>query len=555
MTDLPPVSAAQHAPWSPERAVDPTGVHGLDEVLRGGLPRGALIIITGPPGSGKTILASQLAFARAQVGRPAVIVTALSEPPGKLMSHLGNFSFFDADQIGSMVRVLSLQRSLADGLEAVADEIIAGARQAGAGLVVVDGFSGVRGVGSDAQAARRFLYRLAGLLGTLGTSLIVTNEAQPHDPASFPEATTADVILGLYYALAGGRHRRGIEVVKLRGAAPLPGLHSLTLGRAGMLVYPRLESRVVASASRTDDNGLAEPGIEDTLEELPPAVSGGIGVDRASFDLPELDALLDGGLTRGTSTVLAGSLGTGKTLLALHFVLAGVRAGEPVVYVGFRESARQLIEKADTFALGARLRAALAPGGGLTLLRWDPVDLNPDIVADRLLKALDATGARRLMVDSVIELERAVIESGDRDRVDGYMAALVKAVRVRGISSLFLREMQQVIGQGIEFSADELSVLAENVLLQQQISYRAHMHRVLSVIKMRFSAHDVALREYSIAPPSGIHVLTPMESGTDVLDGIVRRQEEDTTTQGATEPSAGGSGSPRKAREKPESSA
>lgn len=449
------------------------------------------------------------------------------------------------------MQVLSLQRSLADGLEAVAEEIIAGARQANAGVVVVDGFSGVRQAEGAVQEARVFLYRLAGTLGALGTSLIVTNEAQPHDVVQFPEATTADVILGLYYRLVGGRHRRGLEVVKLRGAAPLPGLHSFTLSTTGVIVYPRLESRIVANATGpngpngADDTGRqAEPGIEEAPEELPPAQSSGAGSGRASFGLPELDALLNGGLTRGTSTLLAGSLGTGKTLLALHFALTGVRAGEAAVYVSFRETARQLAEKADTFALGTQLRAALAPGGGLTLLRWDPVDLIPDIIADRLLKALDATGARRLVVDSVLELERAVAESGDRDRADGYMAALVKAVRRRGISALFLRETRQVVAQGVEFAADELSVLAENVLLQQQISYRAQLHRVLSVIKMRFSAHDVALREYIIAPPAGIRVLTPVESGTDFLAGIVRQQDANATMHGTTEPPAGDPGDP-----------
>lgn len=538
MSEPSPTSSVGDIPQAPRRPVDLTGVSGLDEVLGGGLPRGALTIITGPPGSGKTILASQLAFAAARAGRSAIIATALSEPPGKLMEHLGDFSFFDASQIGGAVQVLSLQRSLASGLEAVVDEIVALTRQAQAGVVVIDGFSGVRGEDGDMQEARRFLYRLAGTLGTLGTSLIVTNEALPRDPSQFPEATTADVIIGLYCTLAGRRHRRSLEVLKLRGAAPLAGLHSLTLGPTGMIVYPRLESRMLLEGNGARGR-LMEPGIEDAPEELPAVGSTDAESGPATFGLPELDTLLEGGLTHGTSTVLAGSLGTGKTLLALQFALAGVHAGESVVFMGFRESARQLATKADTFALGPELRAALRPGGGLTLLRWDPIDLNPDILADRLLKALDATRARRLVVDSVIELERAVIESSDRDRVDGYMAALVKAVRTRGVSALFLRETRQVLTQGIEFNADELSVLAENVLLQQQVSYRAQLHRVLSVIKMRFSAHDVTLREYTIAPPSGIHVLTPFESGADILAGIAGQQEEGRTMRSTAEPPAG----------------
>ncbi len=245
---------------------DATGVPGLDDILGGGLPRGALVIVTGPPGSGKTVLAGQMAFATAQVGRHAILTTALSEPPGKLLEHLREFSFYDENQVGGAVQVLSLQQALKEGFGAIADEIITVARQANAHLVVVDGFSGVRGVDRDPQEARQFLCRLAGTLGALGMTTMVTNEANPRDPATFPEATTADVIIGLSYTLGNGRHRRGIEIIKMRGTAQLPGQHSLTLGSSGMIVYPRLESRITMDAN----NGRPEPGIEEEYEALPP---------------------------------------------------------------------------------------------------------------------------------------------------------------------------------------------------------------------------------------------------------------------------------------------
>jgi circadian clock protein KaiC len=247
---------------------------------------------------------------------------------------------------------------------------------------------------------------------------------------------------------------------------------------------------------------------------------------RAAFGLPELDALLNGGVTAETSTLVLGSLGTGKTRLALNFALAGIAAGEAVVFVGFRETRGQLLRRADAFALGTRLRAALMPDGGLTLWRLDPIDLDPDIVADRLLATLDARGARRLVIDSISELEHAIAGSADPRRLDDYFAALLAALRARGVTALFVKESRTLVTTQLEFSADVLSVLAENVLLLQQVTYHDRLVRILSVPRMRFSAHDVSLREFRIAAPAGLRVLGLIESGADVLTGIARQQGE-----------------------------
>ena len=157
-----------------------------------------------------------------------------------------------------------------------------------------------------------------------------------------------------------------------------------------------------------------------------------------------LDNLLSGGLTRGTSTMVVGGLGTGKTMLALHFALAGAQAGEPTLLLSFRESRRQLILKAEPFALGDTLQSTLAPKGALTLFRWAPVELVPDIMADQLMASIDELGIRRLVVDSSAELERAVAEESPHPRVDNYLAALVEALRMRGVTALFTKEIRQV---------------------------------------------------------------------------------------------------------------
>ncbi|MBA3824212.1 MAG: AAA family ATPase [Ktedonobacterales bacterium] len=488
--------------------LDPTGVPNLDAVLGGGLPRGALTIVVGPPGSGKTTLANQMAFAAAAMGRKAIVFTALSEPTTKLIAHLSTFSFYDGDLVGDQVQFLSLQNFLVDGLQATGEEMMSLAFRAGAGLVVLDGFRGIRGVDGDMQAARRFLFDVGTTLSTLGTTTIITSEADPRDPSFFPEATTGDVIVGLHYTLRGVQQWRGVEIIKMRGAAPLSGLHGLGLSAAGTVVYPRLEARV----TRTLNHGV--------IPIAPPVTTLPAPAQRARFGLDELDAALSGGVTRGTSTMLVGPLGNGKTFLSLHFALTGAEAGEPTVYVGFRESVEQLLQKTQPFDLGPALQRALAPAGNLTLLRWPPVEMNPDILLEQLFEVLDRTHAQRLVVDSVDELFRAVSDYAPL-RVHNYMAAMVEELRIRGVTALFIKESNQYSNTDLAFTNEPISVLAENVIQLRQIDERGRLHRIITVLKTRFSAHDNAtLREFVIMAPYGIRVLKPTESEPGIFTSI-----------------------------------
>ncbi len=489
------------------QALEPTGVPQLDLVLGGGIPRGALVILLGPPGSGKTTLASQMAFAAARRGRRVLFLTALSEPTIKLLEHLQGYRFFDRDLIGSDVQVFSLQQFFSQGGATMSQEIIAAVRQTQANMVILDGFQAMRDFEPDVATSRQLLYNLGTRLSLQGTTTLITTEASPRDPASFPEMTTADALIGLYYTLEGVRALRGLEILKVRGQALLPGRHSLILSEEGAQVFPRLETGI----QRSTFEGWTTDTSSTTLQE------------RATFGLKELDRLLGGGLTRKTSTLLAGSLGTGKTLLALQFALNGVSNGEPTLFLGFRETEEQLIQKANTFGLGERLRS-VASSGSLVFQRWEPIEVDPDHVATDLLSALDQTGVRRVVIDSIAELERAVVESSGTARVSNYMAALLAAFRTRGITLLAIKETSKVVTTQLDFSADALAILAENVLLLQQLAYRGQLHRVLSVLKMRFSSHDYSLREFVIEPPEGIHVLAPGETGRELLVGLTEQQ-------------------------------
>ena len=492
------------------RGGEPSGVPNLDLVMGGKIPRGALMLLIGAPGSGKTTLASQIAFHAAHAGKSVLVLTALSEPTSKLIEHLSSCSFFDPQLIGGAIQFLSLQHVMTQGFVATRDEVLRMAHQTKAQVLVIDGFRSLHDVEHNPTEARQFLYDVGTALGTLGMLTIVTSEAEPRDPVLYPETTTADIILGLYYDLHGGRQRRALEVIKARGVASLPGVHTLTLTADGAHIYPQFEVLVEAALSDQRQDGQAATPAES--------------LERAGFNLPELDTMLNGGFARGTSTILAGSLGTGKTLLALHFAIAGVRTGEPVIYLSFRERERDLMRVAQPFALSGSLTSALGSGNGLALVEMPPIQIDPDIVADRLVALLDQTGARRLVIDSIAELTRAIERSSYPERLDDYLAALVQACRMRDVTMLVTKETTTSEAATLDFSSGPLSVVAENVLLLQQETYRARQHHVLSVLKMRYSAYDPTLREFIIAPPEGMRVLEPPETASGSSNGMTAEQ-------------------------------
>ncbi len=500
---LPPTNPA--SPQASNRVKqEPTGVPRLDEVLGGGLPQGALIVILGPPGSGKTTLACQIAFAAARRGQRVLLLTALSESPSKLVEHLSHYQFFVPDFLGQQVEIHAMKELLPDE-KAPMQEIITSVRKMGAPWVVLDGFQGLRGHGRNPQFIRQFLTSLGARLSMLGTTTLVTSESDPNDPTSFQEMTTADVLVALSWRAGDVWGQRGLEVRKIRGQAQLQGRHSMALSEQGVVVFPRLEAQITG------------PTHHFSTQVTPP--HSGLRTP-ATFDLHELDLLLGGGLTRQTSTLLTGSLGTGKTILALTFALAGVRHKEPVLFLGFRETIEQLKQKMHGFPHEASLQRALAPGGRLTVQRWDPIELDPDQVATELLAALNQTGAQRLVIDSIAELERAVVKSSGRERLPDFLAALLAAVRQAGVTLLAIKETSKAITTELDFSAEALEVLTENLLLMQQVVWQGHLHRLFMVLKTRFAPRDPALREVRITAPKGLEVLSPTESEPGLLSNF-----------------------------------
>ncbi|MBV8716277.1 MAG: AAA family ATPase [Chloroflexi bacterium] len=468
-----------------------TGVPNLDRVLGGGLLRGTIVMVIGPPGSGKTILAQQIAFRAAVRGEVALYFTGYSETHDKLLAHNRSLEFFAPETIGTDIQMASLPDLLEQGAQQATQAIVTTAQKQNASLVVLDGFRSIRGFLADDQAAAAFLYSLGATLALLRTTLLVLVEGDATDRIRDPEQSVCDVILALHRVIRGGGHRREIEVLKVRGAAPLAGLHPFTIDARGITIYPRLESVVPT----------------DT-----PAWTSA----RAGFGIPKVDALIHGGLNVGTATLAAGTPGLGKTLLGLHFLAEGARQGERGLFVGFTENSSQLRAKARTFGIDLEAAEAAAT---IALLTIPPHDLDADLVAWLIRERVEQGDVQRLVIDSATELEGGLTSP---QRAAMFMASLAAYLRSRSVTTYMTVDVPTIVGPELSFAGNPLLVFAENLLLLRYAEYQGELHRVFAVLKMRFSAFDRALRIYTIRDGVGIEIVGPAPRAAGLLTGLAR---------------------------------
>jgi circadian clock protein KaiC len=237
---------------------------------------------------------------------------------------------------------------------------------------------------------------------------------------------------------------------------------------------------------------------------------------RAGFGIADLDALLGGGLTAGTTTLCAGSPGAGRTLLGLHFLAAGARAGESGLFLGFMESAAQLRAKARAFGLDLDGTEA---AGRIELLVLPAYDLEADRAAWLLREAVERRSVRRLVVDSAIELQRGLLAP---ERAPEFFAALAAYLRGRDVTTYLTIDIPIFVGPELSFADTPLWVVAENLLLLRQVEYRGQLRRLVSVLKMRFSDYDRTVREFTVTEGQGIRVVGPAPPAEGLLTGLAR---------------------------------
>jgi circadian clock protein KaiC len=448
-----------------------TGIPGLDRILDGGLPIAGVYIVQGPPGAGKTILANQACFHHAKTGGRAVYVTLLAESYSRMFQHLRGMQFFDERAIPDQVYYIGGFRTLQDeGLDALVT-LVRGAIQNNATLLVIDGLVSAQESAPSDSVFKKFIHEIQIVAELTRCSVLLLTNAE-RAAGFFPEHTMVDGVLHLTDELSELRPLRHIRILKLRGGAPVRGLHSLRITSRGIEVRPRIETLL---PERLSDDDLAARGGKMAL-----GVAG-------------LDEMLRGGVRTGSVTMLIGSSGSGKTILGMQFLSEGVRNGERVLYFGFYERPAAILAKCERVGLGG-----LGEGvrNGLARLVWHrPVEGVVDELGQSLIESVREMNAQRVFIDGMQGFERA---TDFPERLSHVYSAIAQELERLGATTLYTTETRELFGRDIEVPITGLSAATQNIILLRHVEHRAEMRRVLTILKVRDDDYDGRMRELRI---------------------------------------------------------
>ena len=473
-----------------------TGVPGLDAILGGGLPEFSFNLIAGPPGSGKTTLAHQIMFALATRERPALFFTVLGEPPMKMMRYQQQYAFFDPDKINEAIRFVNLSDEVAtDDFAQVLERIAKEVEAFSPALVFVDSFrSAMLEAQRQPQGAlslQQFVQQLGMQLSTWQATTFLVGEYNPENE-SHPVFTVTDGLLSMQQSVHRNSMVRQIQVLKMRGQATSPGVHTFRITGNGIEVFP--------SAVVRDDNGAAREAAKSTRSRK-----------RLAMGVPRLDEMLGGGLPEGFSLLIAGPSGSGKSIIATAFLAEGVRCGEPGVIVAFEQTPSQsLAPKIDD----------MVRAGQIGLINTRSLDLSIDEIVHHLTEQIHRRQAKRVVIDSLSGFELAVAPTFREDFRES-LFRMVAVLSGLGVTVVMLSELEDRYTD-LRFSPYGSAFLTDAILVLRYIEVDSQLKRVMSVVKVRDSVHSKEIRQFEITD-AGVVIGDAMPEYEGLLGGRPKR--------------------------------
>lgn len=476
-----------------------TGVPGLDAILGGGLPEYSFNLIAGPPGSGKTTLAHQIMFSLATEDRPALFFAVLGEPPLKMMRYQQQFRFFDPGKVATTIRFVDLSDDFSTGqFSKVMDRITKEVEISSPGLVVIDSFRSVLLEASrmplQGPSLQWFIQQLGiHLSGWQTTSLMVGESMSGQDP--HPIFTLADGMLLLDQRITRNSMVRQIQVLKMRGQVSRPGIQTFRISNSGIEIFPSVL-------------------VHDDASAAPEHTRSRFAQSRVAMGVPLLDDMLGGGLPCGYSLLVAGPSGSGKTVLATAFLAEGVRRAEAGVIVAFEHTPSL-----------SRIRTIdeMVRSGKVGMINTRSVDLSVDEITQRLVELIQRMKAKRVVIDSLSRFELAVAPCFREDFRES-LFRLIAVLASLGVTVLMTSELEGPYGY-LQISPYGSAFLTDAIIVQRYIEIESRLRRMLTVVKVRGSAHSNELREFEITE-DGIVIREPLEPYEGLLSGRPTRVTE-----------------------------
>ncbi|MBC7790241.1 MAG: AAA family ATPase [Anaerolineae bacterium] len=478
-----------------------TGVPGLDVVLGGGLPKNSFNLVVGGPGSGKTTLTLQAMFANATANRPALYFTVLGEPTLKMIRYQRQFSFFKPELVGSALQFVNLSEEvLKHDLDLVLERIRREVERAKPGVIAVDSFRpivrrhGAAGV-AQAMELEHFVQRLAlDMTSWEVTSFLIGEYSEEEDQN--PVFTVADGVFRMHQVTDRNSVVRKLQVMKVRGQAPMPGLHTFRITNSGVQIFPRIPQQHMSRPAQS--------------------------FKRIATGVPGLDEMMGGGVPVGDVVMIAGPAGSGKTTFASQFVAEGLKHGEAAVIAIFEEYPEEYMGRARS--RNAELTKSLE-SGKLKLIYLRPLDLSVDETLHEILEAVGEVGATRVVIDSLSGFEIALAPAFREDFRES-LYRLVGALTATGVTVYTTAETTGGYPE-VSFTTEKVSFITDDIIVQRYVEIDGEILTVLSIMKMRGSEHSREFLMYEITKKGAV-VGGPLMNYHGILTGIptpVRRLE------------------------------
>ncbi len=472
-----------------------TGIAGLDDILRGGLPPNRVYLIQGDPGSGKTTLGLQFLLEGVRVGETPMYIS-LSETKDEVnavaRSHgwsLDGVHVFEM-QVGQQEYSEAAENTLFEPSEVelreVMQRLLSEIDRVKAKRVVFDSLSELRLLAQHPLRYRRQILLLKQFFsGKHSTVLFLDDRTAPEEDRQLQSVVHGVLMLELT-ANDYGNERRRLRVVKLRGRAPRGGYHDFAIRRGGLEVFPRL----VAAEHRPN---------QDVPETLPSGVR-------------QLDALLGGGVHRGTATLVLGPAGSGKSSLALRYALSAAQRGEHVDVFAFDERIQTLLLRCR--GLGMDLDETMADGR-MVITQVDPAEMGPGEFVSNVVRSVEERKTRVVLIDSLNGYLNAMPEERT---LALQLHELLSVLNQCNVTTFMVMAQHGLLGPIVQAPLD-VSYLADTVVMLRYFEANGAVRKAISVVKKRSGSHEDTIREYRMGAPAGIAVGEPLAGFRGVLTG------------------------------------